>query len=241
MSLAQLKKMKIVGYKDASFDPLKKTGQEYEVLINPENYSLNYETLVTIKNAQGSGLPEIKYNQQAPQVITFKFLFDGTGVIKKEGSDLLPGMAVPGLPSTKPDVAQDVEDFKKVAYYFQSGTHEPPFTQLQWGPLIYNCRLTKMTINYKLFNPDGSPLRAEADCTFNSIIDAEKQAAILNLQSPDLTHIRTVVEGDTLPLICYREYGESKYYFQVAQFNKLIDFKKLIPGIKLVLPPITKN
>jgi hypothetical protein len=239
MGLGELIKMKLVGYTDNTFAT--KTGMEYDVLINPENYSLNYATQTNAVSAQGSSESISTFNQRSAQSLTFKFLFDGTGVIKRGGGGLLSGLAVPGLPADKPDVLQDFEKFKQVVYNYNSATHEPGFVQLLWGPLIYNCKLKSMVINFKLFNPDGRPLRAEADCTFEGVIDENKLSTIEGRQSPDLTHIRTVIQGDTLPLMCYREYGDSKYYFQVAKFNGLLDFKKLSPGMKLLFPPLSKN
>jgi len=40
--------------------------------------------------------------------------------------------------------------------------------------------------------------------------------------------------------MCYKEYGDSKYYYQVAQYNGLTDFKKLTAGTKIIFPPIAK-
>ncbi|CAN5132667.1 peptidoglycan-binding protein [soil metagenome] len=238
MSSGQLLKMKLVAYSDISFNT--PSGDEYEVLINPESYALTYASETNQKSAQGSSESITSFNKRSPQSLTFKFLFDGTGVIKRGGGGLLSGLAVPGLPADKPDVMQDFENFKSVVYQYASDTHQPRFVQLQWGPLLYNCQATRMTITFKLFNPDGTPLRAEAECTFQGVIDETKLAAIENRQSPDLTHVRTVIEGDTLPLICYKEYGDSRYYYQVAKFNGLTDFKKLTAGTKIILPPIAK-
>lgn len=192
------------------------------------------------KSAQGSSESITSFSKRSAQSLTFKFLFDGTGVIKRGGGGLLSGLAVPGLPADKPDVVQDFEKFKSVVYDYDGTTHQPRYVQLQWGPLLYNCQMTRMTLTFKLFNPDGTPLRAEADCTFQGVIDETKLAAIENRQSPDLTHIRTVIKGDTLPLMCYKEYGDSKYYYQVAQYNGLTDFKKLTAGTKIIFPPIAK-
>ena len=233
MSLGELKKMKIIGYTDITFK--KKTGQEYEVIVNPENYSISYETIINGNDAQGSSLPLLQYNQQSSQILSFKFLFDGTGVLKKGN---MSGVAVPGLPSKKPDVVKEIDDFKKAVYDFRSDNHQPPFVQLQWGPLLFNCVLTKMDISFKLFRPDGWPLRAEAQCTFRSAIDKNKMEEIKNKKSPDLTHSLVVAEGDTLPLLCYRQYGDSKYYYEVARFNGLTDIKQLTPGIKFLFPPL---
>jgi len=239
MSLGELKKMKLVAYTDISFST-KADGLDYDVLINPESYALTYGTEVNQKSAQGSSESITSFSKRSAQSLTFKFLFDGTGVIKRGGGGLLSGLAVPGLPADKPDVVQDFEKFKSVVYDYDGTTHQPRYVQLQWGPLLYNCQMTRMTLTFKLFNPDGTPLRAEADCTFQGVIDETKLAAIENRQSPDLTHIRTVIKGDTLPLLCYKEYGDSKYYYQVAQYNGLTDFKKLTAGTKIIFPPIAK-
>jgi len=239
MALGQLLKMKLIAYKEAAFSN-KISGAEYEVLINPESYSLTYGSETNDITGQGSSESVRTFNKRPPQTMTFKFIFDGSGVIKKGGGGLLSGLAVPGLPSEKPDVVADFNKFKDVVYKYDSNTHAPRYVQLQWGPLIYNCQLTTMTVNFKLFKPDGTPVRAEANCTFQSVIDPETLSAKEGRKSPDLSHIKTVIEGDTLPLLCYREYGDSKYYFQVAKFNRLTNFKQLNPGMKLIFPPLIK-
>jgi hypothetical protein len=221
METGLLSKMVLVGYKDQQFQ--NPSGDVYVVLINPESYSLSYGNLVNSKSAQGASEQVTTFNKRAPQSLTFKFLFDGTGVIRG------------GAPPM--DVALDLAYFKKVVYGYESTTHQPPFVQLRWGNLCYNCQLIRMTVNFKVFKPDGTPLRAEADCTFNGVVDDEKLALFEDPESPDLTHIRTVAAGDTLSLLCYREYGDSKYYYQVANYNNLTDFKQLTPGMKLLFPP----
>lgn len=241
MSLGQLQKMLLVAYSDAAFST--PTGDTYEVLINPESYSLTYGAESSSQSAQGASEHVSSFNKRIPQNLSFKFLFDGTGVIKKSDgilSGLASGLAIPGLNAAPPDITQAITDFKKVVYTYLSSTHQPPFVQLRWGVLLYNCKLTRMTIAFKLFKPDGTPLRAEADCSFEEVIDTEKLAAIEDKQSPDLSHIKTVIEGDTLPLLCYREYGDSKYYYQVAQFNGLTNFKQLTAGTKIIFPPLAK-
>ncbi len=240
--MGALEKMTLTGYKDQAFQT--PTGFTYEALINPETYSLVYALNINTQQAQGSSLPTVSYNQGEQQTLNFKFLFDGTGVIKSdEGilAGLASGLAIPGVSATTRDVTQDLATFKSVVYDYQSDTHQPPYVKIQWGVLAFNAVMSRMNISFKLFKPDGSPLRAEADCTFTAVIDQSQLTALENKQSPDLTHIRTVIEGDTLPLLCYREYGDSKYYYQVAQVNGLTDIKQLAPGMKLIFPPVTNN
>lgn len=240
----ELQKMKLVAYTDESFETKVPGLEPYEVLINPESYTITYGTSSSDQTAQGSSEIRSAFKNRLPQTLSFKFLFDGTGVIKKDQgllAGLASGLAIPGVNASPPDVAKMLSDFKKVVYDYDSTTHQPPYVQLQWGLLLYNCKLTSMTISFKLFKPDGTPLRAEADCSFQGVINEEKLAGIENRQSPDLTHIRTVKEGDTLSLMCYREYGDSKYYYQVAQFNGLNNFKVLVPGTRLLFPPLTNK
>jgi nucleoid-associated protein YgaU len=233
METGILSKMILVGFLDQQFK--QPSGDVYVVLINPETYSLTYGNKVNTKSAQGASEEVTTFNKRSPQTLNFKFLFDGTGVIRQTGGiNVTPGI-LGGAPPV--DVALDLAYFKKVVYGYESSTHQPPYVQLRWGNLCYNCQLIRMTVNFKLFKPDGTPLRAEADCSFNGVVDDTKLALFQDPESPDLTHVRTVAAGDTLPLLCYREYGDSKYYYQIAKYNKLTDFKQLTPGMKLLFPP----
>lgn len=228
--------MKLVSYTDSTFN---ESIDEYTALASPESYSVTYNVNINEKGAQGSSVPVDSFNSGSPQTISFKILFDGTGIINNNNGGNLPALAIPGAGGS--DVTQEIEKFKRVVYNYQSATHQPSYVQIRWGTLLYNCRLVSLTINFKLFKPDGSPLRAEADCRFRGSIDEKKLAAIEGRLSPDITHIRTVAEGDTLPLLCFREYGDSKYYYQVAKVNGLIDIKQLTPGMKILFPPIITN
>jgi len=228
MSTGALEIIKFTGYKDNKFN--NKIG-DYTALVNPENYSISYGINVNEKGAQGSSLPTYGFNKGNCQTLNFKILFDGSGVINNSG--------ILGAFGNSPDVTTDIATFKSVVYNYQSDTHQPPFIKIQWGPLSYNCMLSRMTISFKLFKPDGTPLRAEADCSFYGSVDEQTLALFENPQSPDLTHTRIVKAGDTLALLCFREYGDSKYYYQVAKFNGLTDIKELTPGMKLLFPPVT--
>jgi nucleoid-associated protein YgaU len=59
-------------------------------------------------------------------------------------------------------------------------------------------------------------------------------------ESPDLTHIRLVKAGDTLPEMCFNIYGDPRYYLDVARQNRLDNFRKLEPGTRIFFPPIEK-
>ena len=79
---------------------------------------------------------------------------------------------------------------------------------------------------------------AELDVVFIEDIEESKRLKLDNTNSPDLTHRRTVASGDNLPLMSDRTYHDPTYYIQVAQANKLNNFRKLKAGTSLYFPPI---
>ncbi|RTZ49439.1 hypothetical protein EJ377_01955 [Chryseobacterium arthrosphaerae] len=96
-----------------------------------------------------------------------------------------------------------------------NGTIHSRTTLLLLGEFKFEDHLL-ITIDYKLFNKDGSPLRAIGKATFlESLVKILPQE--WQKKFPDLTHKRTVQDGDTLPLMTERIYGDSKYYLEVAK------------------------
>ena len=92
-----------------------------------------------------------------------------------------------------------------------------------------------------MFRPDGSPLRAIINATFTEVLSQPAAQGEDKKSSPDLTHIRVVKEGDTLPSMANDIYGDFSYYLEVAKANNLQDFRNLMPGQKLYFPPFDKN
>ena len=231
MPSGELEKMMIFAYGDS--EALEQGGQQLDgspvkVLINPESFTMDFK-LKFSQDDQGQGASgrQLKYEYTEPEEMTFEFLFDSTGIIDEKPRE---------------SVADDIADFKKITTEYKGDSHEPPHLKLAWGSsFLFKCRLTELSINYKLFSPDGKPLRAVARAKFKQSIEEEKRAAEENNSSPDLTHIRTVKAGDTLPLMCHRIYGEAGRYLQVAEANGLSNFRELKPGMKLAFPPIRRR
>lgn len=226
----KLEKMLILAYensKDAENGGKPEAKDSFEALINPETYTLEYKVKTDEEQGQGTSGKQSRFGYTMPEELTFEFLFDNTGIIdgnaKKEG------------------VFDDVNHFRKILTEYQGDPHESYHLKLVWGNLIFKGRAVELSITYKLFNPDGQPIRAVARAKFKGSIEEEKRAAKENRTSPDLTHVRKVKAGDTLPLMCYRIYGNPKYYLEVAEVNGLGNFRSLIPGTDLVFPPLEKT
>ncbi|WP_243220150.1 LysM peptidoglycan-binding domain-containing protein [Methylobacter sp. S3L5C] len=230
MMAGKLEKMLILAYETsvAAEDGGQSDAKDkFEALINPETYTLDYKVKTANEQGQGTSSKQLKFEYAMPEELSFEFLFDNTGIIdgkpKKEG------------------IFDDVNHFRQMLIGYQGSSHEPYHLKLVWGNLIFKGRAIELGITYKLFDPNGQPIRAIAKVKFKGSIEEKKRIAKEDKTSPDLTHLRTVKSGDTLPLMCYRIYGDPQYYLQVAAVNNLGNFRLLTPGTKLVFPPLAKT
>ena len=126
---------------------------------------------------------------------------------------------------SKGAVAAQIKHFEATVFNVLGETHAPNYLLILWGTLVFKCRLQNMTINYKLFSPEGLPLRATVNATFKEVANEEESNKRMNKNSPDLTHLVTVKEGDKLPLMAKQIYQDERYYIAVAQANNLIQFR----------------
>lgn len=227
MSTGNLKKLKVVAYSDPEFST-KVDGGEFDTLMNPEKYTFNYKIEQDEQQAAGTSAVSPRFKKQLPEDLELDFVFDRSGVI--EGKEALEN-----------GIIDDIEKFKKVILDYNGDEHKPNYLIISWGSLLFKGALTEMNIEFKLFKPDGTPIRAVAKAKFTGFVEDDLRAAKENNKSPDLTHLRTVKEGDTLPLMSFRIYGDSKYYLEVAKVNNIINFRKLKTGQEIFFPPLQKQ
>ena len=236
---SELSKVKITAYKSAGFEENKKiTSGEFTVLVNPEGYTRSYKIKYKDQQASGTKARQMKFDMVEPEDIDLEFLFDKTGAIPgtfkaKDNT----GIEKEG----KEGVWPDIEQFKKVVYDYKGEIHQPPFLIIQWGELIFKCVLRDMNINFKLFRPDGTPIRASIKAKFTSTVENELRVRKQADKSPDITHVKIVRAGDTLPLLCYEVYEDPSLYIKVAKANNLSNFRNIEPGTELFFPPIEKK
>ena len=147
--------------------------------------------------------------------------FDGTGIISKDKVD------------------DQIKEVKDLVYQYNGDIHEPNYIRVYWGTQsLFQGRLKSWNVNYTMLDMDGTPLRAEATAVLLASVSAKKKALEEKKNSSDLTHVRTVLDGDNLPLMCYRIYGDSSYYIKVAQHNGLTNFRAIKPGDVITFPPV---
>ena len=233
----ELIKLRIKAYKDEQFTEEVGDG-EFKTLLNPEQYKFNYKIDQNEDQASGTSAASPRFNKALPEDLELEFVFDRTGVLVDYGKS---GSADDNTFRDEGNgIIDDIEQFKKVIFDYNGDEHKPNYLIISWGTLLFKGTLSEMDITYKLFKPDGTPLRATARAKFKGFVEDNLRVAKENNSSPDLTHIREVKEGDTLPLMTFRIYGDSKYYLEVAKVNRITNFRKLTVGQKIFFPPVEK-
>ena len=128
----------------------------------------------------------------------------------------------------------------------QENLHRPPRVLFAWGSGWgsnatvgqINTGLwfvTGLDVNYTMFLPDGTPVRAVCKLTLTEV---PKDAPVKN--SPDTAHVHLVHRGDTLQGISFREYDDPTQWRRIAEANGIDDPLQLRPGQRLLIPPILK-
>ena len=233
--LAEVAKLNIVAFEDVDFTT--ETGEAFAVMYNPNTFNQSYKSVWVEETPQGGTAETQAYRRLKSDSVSFDFLFDGTGVSGVGGTaiDLNPAVGEVGY------VQEQIDAFLLITQGLNGTTHEPNFLQLNWGTFIFNGVMESATVTYKLFHSSGAPLRASINASFKQSVSRTEQTAQARLQSPDLTHFKIVKEGETLPLIAKKIYGDSKYYLEIARVNNINNFRRLKAGQQLVLPPIDKK
>ncbi len=226
--------LQIIACSDSDYT---RTEEVYTALINPEEFKESF--VVSYDDTQGMGQSEahLRFDRKEPAIYTLNLLFDSTGVIRRRS---LPGTNA-GSTFVKEPVEDQIKSFKEVCLEFNGQTHEPRYVIIVFGSLEYKGRLMDLNITYTLFNNEGKPLRARATATFSASMSTYLAEAKNKTSSPDMTHIRTVMAGDTLPEMTRKVYGSDRYYLEVARINRLKNFRDLTPGTVIQFPPLDNN
>jgi hypothetical protein len=196
---------------------------QFQAYVNPNEITLSYEMEYDAAQGAGTTGSRMNFKKMKPGDLSLTFFIDGTGA------------------NGRKVVTQDeVEKFQTVTGY-NGNIHRPNYLKLVWGTLqIKRCVLKSASIAYKLFKSDGVPLRAVISATFTDTSDDQTRVALAQDQSPDLTHVRLIKAGDTLPALCNEVYGDPLRYLQVADANHIDGFRRLVPGTRVVFPPLEK-
>lgn len=208
-------------------------GVPYSPMYNPTSFSVSHAVNYDKYKKPTTGNMSKKFKHVNPRTLTMELFFDGTGA-SPSSAGLIPDLTG-GLVNT---VDIQIQAFLKLAYQISGTIHQPTYMLIAWGTFIMSGRLKTANVTYTMFAPDGRPLRAKMNITVEESVPEGLLGKILALSSPDLSKSIIVKEGDTLPLLCFKEYKDSSLYPKVARVNNLKNYRKLKQGMELLFPPI---
>lgn len=208
-------------------------GKKLEFQFNPETIKVNRVQARTSTATQGLDTKKEDQNA-APQQ-------DSTLVISNVIFDTY---------ETKPfDSVYDkyIKMLEMMGGYDQ-GKHAPAVLVFHWGKFSeahkgnskLKCKLDGFNVEYTMFLNDGTPVRAKCDLTLRLGLSGKEQQANSSTTSlsPDHAKLVTVKRGSTLADIAAAEYENPAEWRRIAAANNIDDPLSLIPGTKLIVPPI---
>ena len=202
---------------------LSANNKSFSVMVNPQDYSIKD----AIKYSDYNEPRSKRFDRYEASVLRIpKIFLDTTGSIPVEKWPF------------NGSIDEMIKKLKSIVYDYNGKNHEPSVVDILWGDLKVQGRLLSMETKFALFDKDGHPIRAEVNLSFALFKTFKDLQAEANKNSPDLTHVIEVKAGDTLPNLCNRVYNDPSYYMQVARVNKLSGFCRLVPGMRLVFPPL---
>lgn len=249
-----LEKLKITAFTD---DTYKVSTETYVVMYNPTTFSQQLQSKWIPETGLVDG-KQYQFRSLESDSVSFEFLFDASmasppgddepGDVNLDYLGANNGINRESISNNKTSafalikednhVDRALKRFLHITQNIQSETHKPNYLQINWGAYEFRGVLADCTINYKLFNSAGLPIRATVLANFDQTLSRQEQAAEAAKNSPDMTHKRTVMAGDTLPIMCQRIYGKPGLYMEIARINLLKNFRKLEQGQELIFPPI---
>jgi nucleoid-associated protein YgaU len=119
-----------------------------------------------------------------------------------------------------------------------SGKGCPPVVIFRWGGLTgFAAFATQVQVTYTLFTPGGTPVRATAQVQIEELTPKfPGQNPTSGSDRARTTH--RLVDGDTLPALAFREYGDAGRWRDIAALNGIDDPMRIIPGTTLLLPDL---
>jgi nucleoid-associated protein YgaU len=205
------------------------SGDQIPVLFNPEEYTVNKSVNFAQTGVPGLSAPIIQFVNGGLETLAMELFLDtyeehreGNRVRNRAGDDVrVLVRAITGLMAVDPT------------------THAPPVLLFTWGSsLSFTCVLAQAQQRFTMFMPDGTPVRARVNVTFNEFRNVDLEAKEVKRETADYSKLHEVVQGETLSAIAWRTYGDPAVWRPIALRNDLDDPWRLEVGARLVVPQL---
>jgi hypothetical protein len=203
-----------------------------QCMFNPSEYTFAKQNTWVRADAKGANVPQLEFGGGGAATLTLQLFFDTYSGAKGNSGEIMD------VRKRYTDAVWKLMLVEESLKDPKTNKARPPKVRFQWGKAwSFDAVITSITQRFTLFLPDGTPVRASLDVTFEQI----KDASFYPSQNPTSggeggRRLWTVKHGDTLAGIAYQEYGDPNAWRRIADHNRLTEVRRLRPGQVLELP-----
>jgi Contractile injection system tube protein/LysM domain len=225
------------GFQKAWLKP--ETGSKIDCWFNPKEYTITKANKWDIKPVVGAGLPTAQFGGGDARTLSLELLFDDSDGINGDVRGVI-------------DVL-----FKLMEVDSKLGSSKnaarPPMIEFGWGSTsTFQAVAKSLKVQYLLFRPDGTPIRAIATIDLAQVEKAVGKGTggsgsrtRQNAPGTNPTTVSTgglsshiVRDGDSLQSIAYESYGDPTLWRAIAEANGVDDPMHLRRGTTLSIPRV---
>ncbi len=201
------------------------TGIKVEFLFNPTKYSISKTNNWNSHDTKGENVAPLEFGGGGNRELKLDLFFDkyeeGES-IEKYLNDLWKLM--------------EIDENKKNR---DTNKGEPPKCRLQMGKwLSFKCVITRMSHEYLLFKPDGTPVRAKVSLSLKEAKIEESRGQNPTSRGLVGRKSRRISPGERLDWIAFQEYGDPSLWKEIARENDMADPTRIEPGEIISLPDL---
>ena len=207
---------------------------EIECQFNPATLTISKTTNWAGDPTPNFNSPRLKFSGGNAATYDLSLYFDSYSMTKKDGT-------TPDPKDVRVYTNQLMQLTLRGAGYsmFLVPFSSPPSVTLVWGKItLFTAVVTSVQVTYTMFAPDGTPIRAKADVSFqqNELLGDDVIPAQNPTSRSDARKTRQVHAQQRLDQIAFEEYGDSRDWRLLAEANHLDDPFHLVDGQVLVIP-----
>lgn len=204
------------------------TGQKIPVLFNPTNYTVSQDMNYAKAAVPGLSQPLLQFVSGNVPTLEMELFLDTNEAVGVNGKTIAAAGSDVRL------LTQQITGLMSI----DSSTHAPPVLVFSWASLSFTCLLARVVQRFVMFLPDGTPVRARLQVSFQGYINAITESKEVKRQTADYSKTYVVAQGDTLSKIAGVLFGNPALWRPIALNNGLEDSIQLTIGSKLLIPQL---
>jgi hypothetical protein len=218
------------GFKRASLEI--EGGAQIECWFNPKEYSIQKQNQWKVDPVVGTALPTAQFGGGQPRKLTLDLMFDASD-------------STLDVRTVTDTLFKAMEVDKALGSGSGKNSGRPPMITFNWGSTVmFKAVADSLSVQYMLFRPDGSPIRATAKLSLIQVEKAKDKSSsgaggrggnpTTRALPGSGSHL--VRDGDSLPSIAFAHYRDPTRWRPIAEANGIDDPLRRRRGATLSIP-----